>query len=252
MVSGEEAPSAELAASTQLAAAALRHAREIGDRRAESAALITLGNGLSTGSADARATGIAAWTDAASAARAVREDWWEACALANLAEWALRVGDREEAVRLCDELARLEGGRPNVIINIDLLRAEIAWIDGDVDSAREQVLRVLEQQQQGSLFSLHENGLLLAARIVAGKGRLEDAALLIAAATARAADFGLALPAAWNEPGIALAARLADDLGPDRFAAADVRGGQLSLDESIAHAIDLLGDERPGVSSPWP
>ncbi len=47
MVSGEEAESAELAASTQLASAALRHAREIGDVRAEFAALITLGNGLS-------------------------------------------------------------------------------------------------------------------------------------------------------------------------------------------------------------
>ena len=36
MVSGEEAESAELAASTQLAATALRHARESGDIRAES------------------------------------------------------------------------------------------------------------------------------------------------------------------------------------------------------------------------
>ncbi|MDP9257970.1 MAG: adenylate/guanylate cyclase domain-containing protein [Actinomycetota bacterium] len=244
MVSGEQAASAELAASTQLAGAALRHAREIRDRRAESAALITLGNGLTSGGPDSRAAGFAAWTDGASAARAAGEDWWEACALANLAEWALRLGDREEAVRLCDELSRLEGGRPNVIINTDLLRADIAWIDGDVGHAREQVLRVLEQQQHGTLFAVRENGLVLAARIVAGEGRLEDAALLMAAATAREADFGLALPAAWNEPGNALAARIANDLGPDRSAAARVRGRQLSLGETITYAIELLSGER--------
>ena len=249
MVSGEQAASAELAASTRLAAAALRHAREIRDRRAESAALITLGNGLSSGGPAARTAGFAAWTDGASAARAAGEDWWEACALANLAEWALRLGDRKEAVRLCDELSRLEGGRPSVIMNTDLLRAEIAWIDGDVGHARTQVLRVLDEQLQGTLFALHENGLLLATRIVAGDGRPEDAALLLAAATARAADFGLALPAAWNEPSTALAARLASELGPDRFAAAEARGRQLSLDEAISNAIDLLADERRCESS---
>ena len=90
---------------------------------------------------------------------------------------------------------------------------------------------------------MHENGLLLAARIVDGDGRPDDAALLITAAIAREADFGLALPASWNEPGNAFAARLADELGPDRFAAAESRGRQLSLDETIAHAIALLKGE---------
>ena len=240
MVSGEEAESAELAASTQLASAALRHAREIGDVRAEFAALITLGNGLLAGGPDAQAAAIAAWTDGASAARAAREDWWEVCALANLTERALELGDRDEAVRLCDEVSRIEAGRPNVIMNLDLLRAEIAWIDGHTDHAREQVRRVLELQQRGALFALHENGLFLAARIVAGHGRLEDAALLITAAMAREGDFGLALPAAWNEPNTALAARLANDLGSDRFAAIEAHGRQLSLDETMAYAIDVL------------
>ena len=249
LVSGELGTSEALAASTDFAAAAARHAREIGDGRAESAALITLGNGLSTGSADERAAGIAAWTDAASAARAAGEDWWEACALANLAEWALRFGDREGAARLCDELTRLAGGTPNVIINIDLIRAEIALLDGDVDRARTQVLRVLEQQQYGTLFASAQHEVLLAARIVAADGGLDDAALLIVAATAREADLGLALPAAWNEPGDAFTARLAEELGPDRFAAAEVRGRLLSLDETITHAIGLLGRDRSGESS---
>ena len=207
--------------------------------------MITLGNGLSTGDANAREAGSTAWTAGAAAARAAGEDWWEACALANLAEWALRRDDREEAVRLCDELSRLEGGRPNVIMNTDLLRAEIAWIDGDVGHARTKVLRVLVEQRQGTVFALHENGLLLATRIVAGDGRAEDAALLLAAAMAREADFGLALPPAWNEPSSALAARLASELGPERFAAAEARGRQLSLDETISYAIDLLSAGTP-------
>ena len=225
--------------STQLATSALRHARESGDGRAEAAALITLGNGLSNGDRDSRAAGIAAWTEGAVTAHAAGEDWWEVCALANLTEWALRDGDREEAIRLCDELLRIEGGRPNVIMNIDLLRAEIAWVDGDIEHARARV-RTCSEQQRGTLFALHENGLLLAARIVDGDGRPDGAALLIAAAIAREADFGLALPASWNAPATAFAARLANDLGPDRFAAAESRGRQLSMDETIACAIELL------------
>ena len=39
-------------------------------------------------------------------------------------------------------------------MNIDLLRAEIAWIDGNVDHARAQVTSVLEHQLQGTLFAL--------------------------------------------------------------------------------------------------
>src|SRR4029077_13712403 len=105
--------------------------------------------------------------------------------------------------------------------------------------ARDQVRRVLELERRGTLFALHENGLLLAARIVAGQGCLEDAALLITAAMAREADFGLALPAAWNEPATALAAQLANDLGSDRFAEVEPRGRQLSLDETMAHAIEV-------------
>jgi predicted ATPase/class 3 adenylate cyclase len=250
MVSGEEAASAERATPMELASAAVRHAREIGDRRAEAAALITLGNGLtSDGGADLSVAVVAAWTDAASAARAAGEDWWEACALANLAGWALRMGDRDEAVRLCDQLARLEGGTPNVMLNVDLFRAEIAWIDGDVASARAQLVRALERQKHGMLFAFAHEWVALAARIVAGEGRPEDAALLIAAATAREADFGVAVPADWNEPGNALAARLANDLGPDRFAAAQARGRQLSLDETIAYAIALLTGDRRGESA---
>ena len=240
MVSGEEAESEQLATSTLVAATALRHAREAVIGFAEAAALLTVGNGLSVGDRDSRAAAIVAWTEAAAAARAAGEDWWEVCALANLTEWALREGDRETAVRHCDELSRIEGGRPNVIMNIDLLRAEIAWIDGNVDHARAQVTSVLEHQLQGTLFALHENGLLLAARIVDGDGRPDDAALLITSAIKRETDFGLGLPASWNEPGNAFAARLADELGHDRFTAAESRGRQLSLDETIAHAIELL------------
>jgi predicted ATPase/class 3 adenylate cyclase len=244
MVSGEEAESEQLATSMQLAATALRHAHESGDGRAEAAALLTVGNGLSVGDRDARAAAIAAWTEAAAAAHAAGEDWWEVCALANLTEWALRAGDREKAVRHCDELLRIEGGRPNVMMNIDLLRAEIAWIDGNVDDARARVTNMLEQQLQGTLFALHENGLLLAARIIDGDGRPEDAALVITAAIVRETDFGLALPASWNEPARAFTAGLANDLGRDRFTAAESRGRHLSLDETIAYAIDVLKSDR--------
>ena len=192
--------SSELTAANQLAAAAVQHAREIGDRRAEAAALITLGNGLAGGGDDARASGFAAWTEAAAAARAAGEDWWEACALGNLAEWALRLGDREEAARLCDDLTRLEGGAPNVIITVDLLRAQLALVEGDAVRARREVVRVLERQR-GMLFAAGYDEVELAARIVAGDGRLDDAALLMVAATAREADLGLTPPVAWNEPG---------------------------------------------------
>ncbi len=149
-------------------------------------------------------------------------------------------GDREKAVRHCDDLSRIEGGRPNVLMNIDLLRAEIAWIDGNVHDARARVTNMLEQQLQGTLFALHENGLLLAARIIDGDGRPEDAALVITAAIVRETEFGLTLPASWNEPANAFAARLANDLGPDRFIAAESRGRHLSLDETIAYAIAHL------------
>jgi predicted ATPase/class 3 adenylate cyclase len=244
-VSSAAVDASELTAANELAAAAVQHAREIGDRRAESAALITLGNGLTGSRADARASGFAAWTEAAAAARAAGEDWWEACALGNLAEWALELGDREEAARLCDDLTRLEGGTPNVIITVDLLRAEIAWADGDADRARGQVVRVLERQR-GMPFASGYHEVQLAARIVAGDGRPDDAALLMVAATAREADLGLAPPVAWNEPGHEFTAALAAQLGPDRFAAAEARGRLLSPDETLAHAIELLGGARAG------
>ena len=244
MVCGEEATSGEFAASTRLAQAALRHAREIGDHRAECAALITLGNCVTDSGPDAHAARVDLWTEAASAARAAGEDFWEAIALANLAEWAVRLGDREEAVKLCHELERLQGGTPSVMINIEPLRAEIAWIDGDVDLAREHLTRILEQWQHGKRdLSMYE-WVALTGRIVAGDGRPEEAVLLIGAAAAREADFGLAVPEAWNEQANTLASQLAKDLGPERFAAAEARGRQLSLDETIAYAIQLLSGNR--------
>jgi predicted ATPase/class 3 adenylate cyclase len=239
--------SGDVDAATELAIAALEHARESGDARAEAAALVTLGNGLSATPATHEAA-LAAWTHATSAARAAASDWWEACAVANLAEAAFRRDDCEEAIRLCDELARLDTGGPSVIIDFALFGAEIAWMKGDVERAREQLVRALEQERR-TLFTDAYDELSLAARIVSGHGLFEDGALLIAAATARHADLGLRTPASWHELGTTLSARLTAELGPDRFAAAAARGRLLSLDEAIAHAIELLErDDLAGVS----
>jgi hypothetical protein len=206
--------------------------------------LITLGNCVAGSGPDARAARVDVWREGASAARAAGDDFWEAIALTNLADWALRVGDRDEAVRLCHELERLEGGTRNVIINIEPLRAEIAWIDGDVDLAREHLVRILELRQHWERDLAIREWVALTARIVAGDGRPEDAVLLIAAAAAREADFGLAVPEAWNEQANTLASQLANDLGPERFAAAEARGRQLSLDDTVAYAIELLSGDR--------
>ena len=79
LVSGDQG------AAVALATEAVEHARESGDARAEAAALISLGNAL-TATADTDDAVVATWNGAVEAARAVGADWWEACALANLAE----------------------------------------------------------------------------------------------------------------------------------------------------------------------
>jgi hypothetical protein len=140
LVSGEEAASGEFAAAARL------HAREIGDGLAESAALITLGNGL-MGGADGDVAAVAAWTEAASIAHMAGAHWWEACAIGNLATVALARDDQDEAVRLCESLERL-GATSNAIVESQLIRAEVAWLDGDVDRARAQLVLALERQRK--------------------------------------------------------------------------------------------------------
>jgi predicted ATPase/class 3 adenylate cyclase len=230
LVSGENGAAAELAAR------AVQHARELTDGRAECAGLITLAIGL-TGDDPQRAAD--AFRTAAAAARTVGDDWWEALALANLAELTLRLGDREEAVRVYDELARLDGGRSSTIIDIDLFRAEICWIDGDLVRAHAALVRALEVRRRTLLHAAYDE-VELAARMLASEGRGEDAAALLAAVGARHDELGLRVPPSWHESGSALEARLADELGGDAFASASARGRMLTLDETIALAIELL------------
>jgi tetratricopeptide (TPR) repeat protein len=214
----------------------VQHARELTDGRAECAGLITLAIGL-TGDDPQRAAD--AFRTAAAAARTVGDDWWEALALANLAELTLRLGDREEAVRVYDELARLDGGRSSTIIDIDLFRAEICWIDGDLVRAHAALVRALEVRRRTLLHAAYDE-VELAARMLASEGRGEDAAALLAAVGARHDELGLRVPPSWHESGSALEARLADELGGDAFASASARGRMLTLDETIALAIELL------------
>jgi predicted ATPase/class 3 adenylate cyclase len=229
--------SGEAAAGDEFAAAALRHAREIGDVLAEAAALITVGNGLTDG-AEGDLAAVAVWTDAASTAHAAGAPWWEACALMNLATYALGRGDQDEALRLCDSLERL-GATSNVILDSQLIRAEVAWRAGDVDRARAQLVRALELQRR-TLVSAAYDEVVLAARIAAGEDRLEEAAVLVTAAAARHAELGLLPPVDWHRQGEELSVRLASALGPERFAAAEARGRLLSQDDTIAQAIALM------------
>ena len=232
LVSGDAHPA------RALAEAAVVHAREAGDCRAEAAALITLGNDRMT-EADGTPAGVAAWQEAVAAARVAGAPWWEACALANIVEWALGAGHIEEAVSACAELTRLEGGTRNVIISVEVFRAEIAWIQGDRAFARECLVSAL-RRQRATLFASAYDELVLASRMMADEGRVAEAAALNSAATARRDDLGFSLPDAWELRAHALTVRLADELGPDNFEAAAAHGRGLSLDDTIDLAIELL------------
>jgi hypothetical protein len=106
---------------------------------------------------------------------------------------------------------------------------------------RAQLVPALERQRR-TLLSAAYNEVILAAQIVAGEGRLEDAAVLAAAAIARHAELGLLLPADWHREGHALRARLESALGRERFAAAEARGRALSQDETVLLAIALMSE----------
>ena len=229
--------SGQAAASTELAATAVEHAREIADGIAEAAALITLGNGL-TGTAEQGGAAKAAWTEAAAVARATGADWWVACAITNLAVVALNYGDHEEAARQCAELERL-GATSNAILDLPILSAEVSLLEGDLERARAHLLRAMERRPSAMVMAAYGE-VTLAARIVAGDGRLEDAAVLLAATAARHAELGFQFPADWLRADKDLGTQLAETLAPERLAAASARGRLLSHDETIALAIALM------------
>ena len=229
-------------AAVELARSALVHARTNRDRVAETMSLITLGNIFTTSDPDAaRGHHLEAREIAAEIANA----WWQLTATVVLAESAANRREWADASAWLGACRDLLGGQdPGSMLSIDVTTALVEWRLGNLGDARRYLETALAGARRNPRYGAYLE-LVLAAEVAAHDGQSEAAAVTLSAARARLAELGMQEDDFDLERVAEIEQLVRSSLDDRAWADALLRGTELSVNDAVQLALEVVGNSRP-------